>query len=261
VVLLCGELPAYRTLRAGVRGPDVRQLNRNLHHLAYDKAAGVRVDPAGTLFTQGTERALEELQRRKGVTPTGALAPSAAAFLPEAVRVAKVAGQLGGPARPGAPALTATSDTLEVHVSLDPSDRGRIKRGDRVQVTLPGNTTVTARVDGFGRVAEPSGEQGGGVAGATIPTYIGLDDPAKAAGLDKAPVGVQIVTAGVASALSVPVTALVGKSGGGFAVERVRAGGRRDLVGVRVGLFDTAGGRVQVDGDLRAGDRVAVPSL
>jgi hypothetical protein len=32
-------------------------------------------------------------------------------------------------------------------------------------------------------------------------------------------------------------------------------------VAVRVGLFDTTNGRVQVEGDLRAGDRVAVPSL
>ena len=70
-----------------------------------------------------------------------------------------------------------------------------------------------------------------------------------------------ITTTGVDDALSVPVTALVGKSGGGFAVEVVRAGGRRELVAVKLGLFDTAGGRVQVEGDLRAGDRVAVPSL
>ncbi len=70
-----------------------------------------------------------------------------------------------------------------------------------------------------------------------------------------------VATAGVASALSVPVTALIGKSGGGFAVEVVRAGGRRELVAVRVGLFDNAGGRVQVEGNLREGDAVAVPSL
>ena len=44
-------------------------------------------------------------------------------------------------------------------------------------------------------------------------------------------------------------------------VEVVRAGERRDLVAVQAGLFDTAGGRVQVEGDLREGDRVAVPSL
>ena len=49
-----------------------------------------------------------------------------------------------------------------------------------------------------------------------------------------------ITTKGVESALSVPVTALVGKSGGGFAVEVVRAGGRRELVAVKLGLFDTA---------------------
>ena len=59
-----------------------------------------------------------------------------------------------------------------------------------------------------------------------------------------------ITTKGVENALSVPVTALVGKSGGGFAVEVVRDGGRRELVAVKLGLFDTAGGRVQVEGDL-----------
>ena len=95
---------------------------------------------------------------------------------------------------------------------------------------------------------------------ATIPAYISLDDPEKARGLDSAPVQVEITTKGVESALSVPVTALVGKSGGGFAVEVVRAGGRRELVAVKLGLFDTAGGRVQVEGDLAEGDQVVVPS-
>ena len=63
----------------------------------------------------------------------------------------------------------------------------------------------------------------------------------------------EVTTEGVKDALSVPVTALVGKAGGGFAVEVVRAGGRRELVAVQLGLFDTAGGRVQVEGALRAG--------
>jgi hypothetical protein len=71
---------------------------------------------------------------------------------------------------------------------------------------------------------------------------------------------VQITTDGVEDALSVPVTALVGKSGAGFAIEVVRAGGRRELVAVQLGLFDTAGGRVQVEGDVREGDQVVVPS-
>jgi hypothetical protein len=250
VLLLCGTVPAYRDLRRGDRGKDVRQLNRALH-----------VRGAGRAFTAKTKQALETLERRRGVHVNGSLAVGQAVVLPGPVRIAKVAGQLGGRAQPGARALTATSDTLHVQVNLDPSDQGRVERGDRARITLPGNTTVTGTVDGFGRVAEAPAGQGASAADATVPTYIALDDPRKARGLDRAPVGVEITTAGVESALSVPVTALVGRSGGGFAVEVVRAGGRRDLVAVQVGLFDTAGGRVQVEGDLREGDRVAVPSL
>jgi hypothetical protein len=248
VLLLCGTLPAYRALHVGVAGRDVRQLNRNLH---------VR----GDAFTPRTKRALEALQRRRGGRVHGSLGVGDAVFLPEPVRIARVTGQLGGDARPGAQALSATSGTLHVQVNLDPSEQGQVERGDRAQITLPGNTTATGKVVRFGRTAQAPAGQDGGAADATIPTYISLDDPGRARGLDKAPVQVDIATAGVDDALSVPVTALVGRSGGGFAVEVVRAGGRRDLVAVHVGLFDTAGGRVQVDGDLRAGERVAVPSL
>jgi hypothetical protein len=248
VLLLCGTVPAYRTLHVADAGRDVRQLNRNLHL-------------RGDAFTTKTEKALEALQRRKGVHVTGTLALADAVFLPEAVRIAKVTGQLGGSAQPGAPALSATSGTLHVRVNLDPSQQPQVKRGDRAQITLPGNAMVTAKVDGFGRVAEAPAGQDSGPSDATIPTYLSLDDPGKARGLDRAPVQVEITTRGVDDALSVPVTALVGKSGGGFAVEVVRAGERRDLVAVQVGLFDTTNGRVQVEGDLRAGDRVAVPSL
>ncbi len=249
VLLLCGTVPVYRALHVGDAGHDVRQLNRSMH-----------VRAAGGVFTTKTQRALEALQRRRDAQVTGALALGDAVFLPAAVRIARVAVALGAPAQPGAQALSATSGALHVQVNLDPSDQGRVKQGDRAQITLPGNTTTTGRVAGFGRVAESAG-QGSSAAGATIPTYISLDDPGKAGGLDQAPVGVDITIAGVDNALSVPVTALVGKSGGGFAVEVVRAGERRVLVAVHVGLFDTAGGRVQVEGDLRAGDRVAVPSL
>jgi hypothetical protein len=253
VLLLCGTVPAYRALRVGVSGPDVRQLNRNLHRLGYD------ADPSADAFTSDTEQTLSVLQRKKGAGSTGELALDDAVFLPEAVRIAKVTGQLGGAARPGAPVLSATSDKLHVRVDLDASQQAEVKRGARAQITLPGNRPVNGRVAGFGRVAQA--EQGTQPAAATIPTFIDLDDPAEAGGLDQAPVQVDITTKGVDDALSVPVTALVGRSGGGYAVEVVRAGERRDLVAVQLGLFDTGGGRVQVQGDLRAGDSVAVPSL
>jgi hypothetical protein len=248
VLLLCGTVPAYRDLKGGDKGPDVRQLNRNLH-------------VPGDAFTAETETALESLQRRRGAQVNGSLALGDAVFLPEAARIAKVTAQLGGSAQPGAQVLSATSDTLQVQVNLDPSEQGQVKRGDRAQVTLPGNTTVTGKVVGFGRTAQAPAGQDSSAADATIPSYISLDDSGKARGLDRAPVQVQVTTEGVDDVLSVPVTALVGKAGGGFAVEVVRAGERRELVPVHVGLFDTTAGRVEVEGDLRAGDRVAVPSL
>jgi hypothetical protein len=120
---------------------------------------------------------------------------------------------------------------------------------------------VPGTVDRLGTVAQVPAGPNQNAAAATIPAYIRLDDPDAARGLDRAPVQVDITTTRVENALSVPVTAIVGKSGGGFAVEVVRADGRRELVAVKLGLFDTAGGRVQVEGDLAEGDEVVVPSL
>jgi peptidoglycan hydrolase-like protein with peptidoglycan-binding domain len=253
VLLLCGRVPAFRDLHTGDKGRDVRQLNRNLHELGYD------ADPGDSEFTARTEKALARLQHAKGAAATGALELGDAVFEPEPVRIAKVTGGLGRPARRGAPVAQATSGTPAVQVELDASQQGEVERGDRAEITLPGNRTVTGRVDRLGRVARAGRD--GGAADATIPASIALARPGRARGLDRAPVQVDITTKGVKSALSVPVTAIVGKSGGGFAVEVVRPGGRRALVGVELGLFDTAGGRVQVSGDLRAGDRVVVPSL
>src|SRR5919198_2595295 len=160
VVLLCGTVPAYRDLHVGVKGRDVRQLNRNLHQLGYDADAHVRIGAGDNAFTSKTEQALKALQRKKGVGMTGELATDDAIFLPEAIRIAKVTGQVGGSARPGAPVLKATSDTLHVQVNLDPSQQGEVKKGDRAQITLPGNTPVTGRVEGFGRVAQVPAGQG-----------------------------------------------------------------------------------------------------
>jgi hypothetical protein len=247
-------------LESGDEGKDVRQLNRNLHKLGYDAAAGVDIEPDDNDFTSETANALEELQDDKGFDATRALAIDDAVFLPQSARISKVTGELGGSARPGAQVAQATSDTLEVQVNLEASQQGEVRKGDLAQITLPGNKSVKGKVDRLGRVAESAG-QNDNAGDATIPAYISLDEPKKARGLDRAPVQVDITTKGVKSALSVPVTALVGKSGGGFAVEVVRDGGQRELVAVKLGLFDTADGRVEVEGDLREGDQVVVPSL
>jgi len=257
VLLLCGAVPAYRDLRVGDKGSDVRQLNANLHKLGFD--AGAPVDPEGDTFSASTLKALDALQRRKGLARAGRLESARTVFLPESLRIAAVSGLLGGPAEPGAAVADATSSTLEVQVKLDPSQQGDVSKGDLARIALPGNRFATGKVDRIGTVAQLP-EDPRNAEDATIPAFIALDDLADAAGLDSAPVRVAITTTGVQDALSVPVTALLGKSGGGFAVEIVREGDRRDLVPVKLGLFDSTGGRVQVEGDVHEGDHVVVPS-
>jgi hypothetical protein len=254
VLLLCGTVPAYRDLKNGDTGNDVRQFNRNLHDRGYDVAADEDT------FTPGTQKALGALQHDNGVATTGALALADAVVLPEPVRIAKVTGEPGGTAQPGTQVAQATSDQPEVQLQLDPAQQGAVKPGDRAQITLPGNSSVSGTVDRLGVVTQSPPASNGNPGNATVPVYISLDEPAKAGGLDQVSVRVEIRTGGVENALSVPVTAIVGKAGGGFAVEVVRDDGRRDLVAVKLGLFDTTEGRVQVDGDLREGDHVVVPS-
>jgi hypothetical protein len=257
VLLLCGSTPAYRSLSEGDSGPDVAALNANLVHLGY--ATRAQLDPSARDFGTATASALMKLQSKLGENASGSLDLGQAVFLPESVRIATVTGELGGSAQPGTQVAQATSDTLEVEVNLDPSQQREVMRGDRAQITLPANTSATGTVDRLGRVAQvPTGQDN--TAGATIPAYISLDHPQQAHSLDQAPVQVEITIKGVANALSVPVTAVVGRSGG-FAVEVVGADGRRKLVAVKLGLFDAAGGRVEVvEGDLREGDQVVVPS-
>jgi multidrug efflux pump subunit AcrA (membrane-fusion protein) len=258
VVLLCGSTPTYRSLSEGASGPDVAELNTNLVDLGY--ATRAQLNPSSDSFSAATAAALRKLQAKLGEDQTGSLALGHVVFLPESLRIATVSGELGGSAQPGAQVLSATSDTLEVQLALDPSQQETVKRGDRALVTLPSNASVTGRVDRLGRVAQAPAGQNASAGGATIPVSIGLDHPEQARGLDQAPVQVNITTRGVNDALNVPVTAIVGRSGGGFAVEVVRADGQRELVAVKLGLFDSAGGRVQVEGNLHVGERVVVPS-
>ena len=82
-----------------MQGRDVRQLNRNLH----GSADGAVVDRDASRPRRS--RRSGRSSASKGVGVTGGSRIDDAVFLPEAVRIAKVTGQLGGSARPGAPVL------------------------------------------------------------------------------------------------------------------------------------------------------------
>jgi hypothetical protein len=256
VVLLQGNVPAYRTLVQGLSGPDVRQLNADLVDLRY--ATKAALGPASDRFGSQTSRALRKLQARLGLESTGVLLLGQAVFLPSRVRITEVSATSGTPAEQGVPILSATSTTRLVSVELDAAQQGLVEVGDRVTITLPDGATTPGEVSRVGTVATTPSETDD--ASPTIPVRVTLTHPGSVGQLDQAPVLVAITTDSVENALSVPVTAIVGKSGGGFAVEVVRADGRRELVAVKLGLFGTAGGRVQVEGDLRQGDQVVMPA-
>jgi hypothetical protein len=253
VVLLYGHVPDWRALSEGVTGQDVSQLNHDLVALGYANRADIET-LGWDYFSWETMWALTQLQTALGVSdPTGTLPLGQAVFKPVALRVTAVSAQLGGPGT--GPVLTATSTIPVVTVNLDTSMQGEVKAGDAVTVTLPSGATTPGTVSQVGTIASS------GSSGPTIPVQVTLSHPNATAGLDQAPVTVNITTGSVADALVVPVTALVAQPGGGYAVREVTASGGRRLVPVTPGLFDEVSGLVQVTGaGLAAGQRVVVPS-
>ena len=277
VPLLCGSTPLYRPLSEGMKGWDVKELNRNLADLGY--ADGEELDPSG-YFGSETRFALKELKGDLGLSRTGTLDPGQAVALPGPLRISSLSATLGAPVQPGAPIAEATSTARRVQVDFDPSQAEGVKVGDRASITLPNNRTTPGVVSSIGAGAvdsgidsgsgsgsasgSGSGSSSGGGSGSSTPTVtvlITLKHLGDAGGIEEAPVQVTVITGRINDALSVPVTALLARAGGGYAVETVDAGGQRHLVQVDLGAFDHANGLVQVSGPgLRAGQRVVVPA-
>jgi hypothetical protein len=253
VVLLYGRVPAWRTLDEGVTGSDVTQLNHDLVRLG--DADSSEISSLGwDYFSWETQAGVEKLQSAVGISsPSGSLTLGSVVFEPEALRVSNVIGSLGNPA--SGPILAATSDRHEVTVALDAAQQSQVKPGDAVTVMLPDGSSTPGVITSVGAVASGSGSS------ATIPVHVRLTRPGAAGTLDQAPVTVEITSASVSDALSVPVAALLAQSSGGYAVEVIGPGNSRRLMPVTVGpIFDDNAGRVQVTGNLTPGQRVVVPA-
>ena len=253
VILLDGATPAWRDFEWGATGPDVTQLNAAL--VALGHADGLDLDPTSDKVAWATQQAVRNLQGAYGVTKTGILAFGDVVFLPGAVRVTAVSAPLGTAVGPGQAIIEATSTTPQVKADIPVTLAQRVKVGDAVTISMPDLSVAEGTVQSVGTVATQVQGQT-----ATIPVQIALTDPEVAAGLDQAPVLVSITTATVEDALVVPVTALMALAGGKYAVEVHEPGGNR-LVEVELGLFDSAGGVVEVTASgLESGQQVVVPS-
>jgi hypothetical protein len=255
VVLLYGNVPAWRGLDEGITGQDVSQLNHDLVRLGYAGRADIAA-LGWDYFSWQTAYAVQQLEEHLGVTsPPGSLSLGQVVFTPEALRVSQVTGRLGGPAN--GPVLTATSDRHVVTIALDTSQESEVEAGDTVSVTLPDGTSTPGVVSSVGTVATTTPAPGQGQGSTTsIPVQVKLTDPRAAGTMDQAPVTVNITTQSVRNALAVPVYALLAQSPGNYVVEVIGPGNSRRYVPVTVGIFDDADAMVQVTGALTPGQRV-----
>lgn len=244
-VLLYGDMPAWRTLGAGMSGRDVQQLEANLAELGFGD--DLTVDET---WDDATTEAVIAWQEATGMVTDGRVDQGEVVFEPNAVIVAGLESHRGGNVGPGAPVLRVTDTERVVTTSLPASRRDGVEVGDRVEVELGDGSVVEATISEID--AAPTTAQDGSQ---TYGMRLALADAD--ADVPDGPVSLQLVRQERPDVLAVPVNALLALLEGGYAVERVTDDGATELVAVETGLF--ADGWVEVSGELVEGDEVVVP--
>ena len=234
----------------GTEGADVLALETALARLGFDADGALTVDG---VFDSATTAAVTAWQASIGTDDDGIVGPGEIVFLPKAVRISDRLAEPGTAVNPGTPVLATSSDESVVTVDLPAADQALLEVGDRVVIVLPDDTEVGGTVSFKAETATIS-QQGA----ATFEVIVVLDDITEAAGLDQAPVDVEVITDRADGVMAVPVTALLALAEGGYAVEVEQADGTTRLVAVDPGMY--ADGLVEVDSDgLKPGDRVVAP--
>jgi peptidoglycan hydrolase-like protein with peptidoglycan-binding domain len=274
VILMDGRVAAYRALGPSTSdGDDVRQLERSLRDAGYDPDREITIDRS---WDGGTTAAVERWQKAHGLTQTGSIELGRIAFLPGRRRVATINATVGGSGGASGPSgeqatssgsagdpsgeaiLTTTSTRRQVTVALDTTKSTVARKDARVTVVLPSGQKARGRISSVGKVATavPSDDQSAGSSSdtkATIEVKVRLFSGATA--LDQAPVTVRFEQSRRRDVLAIPVTALLARPGGRFAVQLVQANGERRVVTVTPGLYTS--GYVEIAGaGLRPGQRV-----
>lgn len=263
VILFYGNTPFYRVLKSGVSdGPDVAELEQNLHDLGY---SGFSVDDH---FTDGTASAVEAWQADHGLDQTGIISPGEIVISPTGIRIADLTADLGSPVSAGKPIFTYTGTTHTVTVPLDVADQELASVGGKVTVQLPDGSSVGGTITTIGTVAQSSAAANAGSTNSssntanpssttTIDVTVTLTNQNAAGHLDQAPVEVNFVSQERKNVLTVPISALLALSEGGYGVQVVDGTTSR-IVAVHTGIFSDT--QVEVSGGgLTAGMRVGVP--
>jgi peptidoglycan hydrolase-like protein with peptidoglycan-binding domain len=250
VLLMYGNVAAYRTLSPGATGADVRQLEDNLKALGY---GGFTVD---NRYSASTATAVKRWQKDLGLTETGQVELGRVLFAPGAIRIDTVTAGVNQPTGHEEEVLQYAGTGRLVTVQLEVSKQRLARKGVSVQVQMPDGRKVAGRVDRVYTVVEEQTTPDSPPE-TRIEALVSLSDSAAAAGIEAAVVNVVFTAAEHRDVLTVPVAALVALAEGGYGVEVVE-GSATHYVAVETGLF--ASGRVEVTGGgLREGMTVGVP--
>jgi multidrug efflux pump subunit AcrA (membrane-fusion protein) len=212
-------------------GADVRQLERNLRALGYDPDHDMTIDDD---WTWATTAAVERFQDARDMTEDGTLTRGEVVFRPGPARIGETRATVGQSVAPGAQIgeLTSTRREITVKVPADRQDVAHV-RAD-VTIDLPTGRNARGRIEDVAKVADKAASED---AVPTIAVTIAVRGrAAHGTGLDQAPVDVGFARDRRKNVLAVPVTALLARSGGGYAVEVVN-GGRHRLVPVEPGTY------------------------
>ncbi|WP_372791813.1 hypothetical protein [Paraconexibacter sp.] len=149
--------------------------------------------------------------------------------------------------------MTTTSTKRIVAIDLETGYADLAARGGEVSVGLPDGKELAGRIASVGTVAQKKASATDDDPPATIKVIVKLTESTTLT-LDQAPVDVRLEKSRAKDVLTIPVTALMAREGGTFAVE-VREGETRRIVPVETGLYTD--GDVEITGEgLRPGMQV-----
>lgn len=157
VIAAEGDVPMFRSLKRGVSGPDVRQLQKLMDDLGYRSGFDDGV------FGKPTESSVKAWQQHAGVAPTGVVLLGDVVFvgrLPAHLSLDAESIMVGAHVSGGEPAIEATAAVPNIEASLGSADFGRVTEGMAVRLdtsqgrwdgeigrlTPDGNGTVTAAI-------------------------------------------------------------------------------------------------------------------
>ncbi len=245
VAILYGDLPMYRTLKDDgvtplLSGRDVDLVAENLTRLGYYDGP-----TDGTSYGRALSDAVATWQEACGLVGTGVLAPTDVVVTRGPVRIEQVIAQVGGDAAGETMTLTSTEKIIVLQAT--PEIAKSLAPGASVLVTLVDGTRVRAGVVSLGQQAVSAEVEGP----PTVPVTVEVHRPKDVARAALGPVTAQFTTASATDVLSVPVTALLALSGGGYALERPD----ETLVPVTLGMI--VDGLVEVEG-IEAGATVVI---